>query len=109
MKKKSITFRIIIIVAIILPSILMLFAAPYRTDASSNISPYRNKYYTSIYVNCGDTLWSIADKYITDEYSDNFQYINEIMSINNMHDSTIKSGTKLCIPYYADQPALNVQ
>ncbi len=102
MKKKSITFRIILIFAIILLSVLMLVIAPYRTNASSNItSSCRNKYYTSIYVNCGDTLWSIADKYITDEYSDNFQYINEIMSINNMHDSGIKSGTKICIPYYA--------
>lgn len=104
--KKNITFRIMLIFAIILLSVLMLFIAPYRTKASAdNTSVCRNKYYTSIYVNCGDTLWSIADKYITDEYSDNFQYINEIMSINNMQDSNIKSGMKLCIPYYADQPA----
>lgn len=108
MKKKSIIFRIIFIFAIILLSIVILFITPYRTKVSANnTSACRNKYYKNIYVNCGDTLWSIADKYITDEYSDNFQYINEVMNINNMHDTSIKSGMKICIPYYAAQPIIN--
>ena len=103
-KKSSVTFRILFVIAIVILSISLLVLSPYRTKASSDGTSQRNKFYTSLYVNCGDTLWSIADEYITEEYSDTYEYINEVMSINNMHDSGIKAGMKLCVPYYAEKP-----
>lgn len=59
------------------------------------------KYYTCISIEADDTLWSIADTYITDEYSSIKQYINEVKSINNLSSDKIYYGATLVVPYYA--------
>lgn len=59
------------------------------------------KYYTSIQVQQGDTLWDIADTYITDEYNDMNEYIREICSINHIDEDAIHAGQYLTIPYYS--------
>ena len=60
------------------------------------------KYYTCIFRWCsGDSLWDIAQKYMTDEYTSTQDYIDEVVSINNLNnDSSIVAGTNLVIPYY---------
>lgn len=60
------------------------------------------KYYTSIQVQKGDTLWNIADSYMTEEYADMNEYINEICRINHIGDGRIHAGEYLTIPYYSD-------
>ena len=61
------------------------------------------KYYTSIQVQKGDTLWNIACNYMTDEYASVNDYIEEICEINHIADSDIHSGQYLTIPYYSDE------
>ena len=63
-------------------------------------TPYY-KYYTSIQIQKGDTLWSIADIYITDEYADKKSYIQEICSINHISEDDIHSGQYITVPYYS--------
>ncbi len=59
------------------------------------------KYYTSITVQSGDTLSSIADRYMSDEYSDEQQYIREVCAINHIgEDDVIYAGENMIIPYY---------
>lgn len=60
-----------------------------------------NKYYTSIQIESGDTLWAIADEYITDEYSDMNEYIREVCSINHISEDEIHAGQYIVVPYYA--------
>ena len=69
-----------------------------RTEAA----PYEvsQKYYTSIQINSGDTLWTIADKYMTDEYADKNDYIREVCNINHISGDSIHSGQYLTVPYY---------
>ena len=48
------------------------------------------KYYTSIQIESGDTLWSIASEYMTDEYIDINDYIEEICTINHISKDEIQ-------------------
>jgi len=59
------------------------------------------KYYTSIQVESGDTLWAIAGEYITDDYADMNEYIREVCSINHISEDEIHAGQYIVIPYYS--------
>ena len=61
------------------------------------------KYYTSVTVESGETLWGIADRYIDyDHYEDKDTYIAEIKKINHLDtDSTLRAGQFLVVPYYS--------
>ena len=61
------------------------------------------KYYTSVPVRYGETLWEIADEYIDySQYQDKNDYVNEVMSINQLNeDGTVKAGQHLILPYYS--------
>ena len=59
------------------------------------------KYYTSIQIESGDTLWSIASEYMTDEYIDINDYIEEICTINHISKDEIHMGKYIVVPYYS--------
>ncbi len=61
------------------------------------------KYYTSIPIGKGDTLWSIAVENITPEYAGIEEYIQEIRSLNHLSDDGIHAGRYLMIPRYFDE------
>lgn len=61
------------------------------------------KYYRTIEVCDGDTLWGIADEYADSSYISREEYISEIKKINNIKDDTIHSGNYLTISYYSDE------
>ena len=69
--------------------------------ADSNDTSSRYKYYTSVCVESGDSLWSIAEEYITVDYENIYEYIEEVKEMNHLHSDFLKSGTRLCIPYYS--------
>jgi len=64
-----------------------------------------NKYYTSIQIESGDTLWAIANEYITDDYADMHEYISEVCSINHISEDEIHAGQYIVVPYYAANAA----
>lgn len=68
-----------------------------RVDAST----YNEKYFTCITIKDGDTLISIAEEYISEEYSSIDDYVKEVKSINNLTNDVIYRGATLVVPYYA--------
>ncbi|MBH1940968.1 LysM peptidoglycan-binding domain-containing protein [Mobilitalea sibirica] len=62
----------------------------------------RIKMVTSIEVKQGDSLWSIAASFMTEEYNDIHDYIEEIKSSNGLLTDTIRAGNYIIVPYYAD-------
>ena len=62
------------------------------------------KYYTSIQVSYGESLWSIAKTY-QDEHYDRIQdYVDEVIRINHLRDGdSITAGQYLIIPYYSSE------
>ncbi len=73
-----------------------------RTQAGNGF-----KYYTSVTVKSGDTLWNLADEYVDyNYYKDKNKYIAEVKSINHLDDNcTITAGQSLIVPYYSDEYA----
>ena len=71
-------------------------------DAHSNVTSDEEltKYYKTIEVNSGDTLWDIADQYMDDHYDNIYIYINELKSINGLDSDNIQDGQFLTIFYY---------
>lgn len=63
----------------------------------------RYKYYTSIQVEPGSSLWDIAEKYASSEYESLEAYIQEVRQINHLDEDTIYAGSYLCIPYYSSE------
>ena len=93
-------FAVIFILAAVVG--LILFCMTTQTaNADSRETGDRYKYYTSIYVEPGDSLWSIAEEHITVDYESIYEYIDEVKSINHLKSDFLKTGTRLCIPYYS--------
>lgn len=71
----------------------------FHTNATQEHCTY--KYYTSIQVQEGDSLWSIADTYFSEEYHDRDALIREIKILNHIEDDCIHAGKYLTVPYYS--------
>ncbi|WP_026490673.1 LysM peptidoglycan-binding domain-containing protein [Butyrivibrio sp. XPD2002] len=86
---------------IIFMAIILSFS--FSSDASSkNNEQY--KYYTSVSVNVGDSVWTIAEEYMDDlHYRSTKEFVNDIARINKISpDTMLKAGTNLIVPYYSD-------
>lgn len=71
-------------------------------DAKAD-EPIRYKYYASVYIDRGDTLWGISEEYITEEYASIEEHIDEIRSINHIYGDKIEYGKVISVPYYSDE------
>lgn len=80
--------------------VLLFLSVSISADGSS--TP-KYKYYKSVEIEAGDTLWSIAEEYMSDDYNSAFDYIREIKYINNIQTDKITVGKYLIIPYYSSQ------
>ena len=61
----------------------------------------RIKYYKSIQIHSGDTLWNIAEEYITEDYESFNAYITEVKKINKLSSDQIQDSQYLMVPYYS--------
>ena len=61
------------------------------------------KYYKSITIQEGESLWSIAQEYRTDAYKDTCEYIHELKELNGLTSETIHEGQHLIVAYYDTQ------
>lgn len=92
------------IIAIVLFSIIF-FSNTISTDAQSDEFTPEFKYYTTVTVHTGDSLWSIASENFSEEHYDDLNsYIGEICKINKLSvDSVINAGECIVVPYYSTQ------
>ena len=60
------------------------------------------KYYTQVEIHPGDTLDSIADKYLSEADDTKQHYINEIIATNHLDEyGRIYAGNSIVVPYYS--------
>lgn len=92
--------RVIFLTLVTVVSIVILLGSSIHALANSNDNRPVNKYYTSITVENGDTLWDIADTYISGYDVDKADYVNEISQLNNLSDGCIHAGQSIVVAYY---------
>ena len=66
----------------------------------SSEDPVSFKYYKSIEIEDGDTLWGIAEEYMGDDYDSVQEYIAELKDINQLVTDDIQSAKYLTVVYY---------
>jgi cell division protein YceG involved in septum cleavage len=107
-KRLRIVRRQRMILGIVIAVIVFLgifLATTMLTQAQSENVPI--KYYTSITIQPGDTLSSIAASYLSDSelskaYKNADSYIKEVCAMNHIDEGeTIYAGENLCVPYYS--------
>ena len=94
--------RIWLIGAIIL-LLAIIFSVGFVTKTvTAQRDALRTKQVTCIEVKHGDSLWSIASDFFSDEYDDMNDYIKEIKDSNGLTSDVIHVGNYIVVPYYAD-------
>lgn len=74
----------------------------FIVNADTEAGSHRYKYYTDIEIKAGDSMWDIALRYMTEEYSSPEQYIREVAQINDLSDPDhIYDGQHIAVPYYS--------
>jgi LysM repeat protein len=100
-RKQGSELRRMLILIVIAISIVLTFrgiSVVGKTIEQPQVS--NEKYYTSIDIAEGDTLWSIAAEHMSDGFQDEQTYINEIIRLNHLSSEEIHAGESLIIPYY---------
>ncbi|MBQ8279414.1 MAG: LysM peptidoglycan-binding domain-containing protein [Roseburia sp.] len=99
--QKRIAFLFCSLIAVVM--IGSIIFGTIHTQAAPAETTY--KYYTSVQIESGDTLWAIASEYITDEYTDMNEYMEEVCAINHISEDEIHAGQYIVVPYYAAETA----
>lgn len=97
----------LLILSTILISVFMIFFASISIQASDMEHQVSYKYYKSILISQGDTLWSIAEENMDEHYSTTYEYINEVKRMNSLTSDQIKIGSYLIIPYFSTEYKIN--
>lgn len=95
-RNRRIAFTVIVITLVVL--FVMLFDRLYVTAEK----PSAYKYYTDVRVQNNDTLWTIAERYMTEEYDSIEDYVHELREINNL-GCVVEYGQQIMVPYYSEE------
>ena len=99
--KRNIMTLIISALAIISLSILLI---SFSTEANDMEHQPSYKYFKSVEVAKGDTLWSIANDNIDYEhYKNTYEYVSEVKKMNSLTSDRIVAGSYIIIPYYSSE------
>lgn len=97
MKKKWLLLILFLLSGSILGGFSLL-----NTMAEESSPPAKNRYYTSIEIHSGDSLWSIAREYSKGGDINLEDYLKELKHMNNLKDDTIHSGQYLTVMYFSE-------
>lgn len=75
-----------------------------RTKAQNSNEDILYKYYKSVMVEDGDTLWNYAELYGNKQvHEKNEDYIKEVIEMNFLDSDEITAGQYLILPYYSPE------
>lgn len=76
----------------------------FKSKAKSDKEDVLYKYYKSIVVEAGDSLWDYAGQYANEDYYTSYNsYIKEVTEINHLKDEKIVYGQHIILPYYSNE------
>jgi len=95
----KIAFLLLFMVVLFL---VVLFVLPERTAAAGNTAGATYTI-TSVQIEEGDSLWSIASTYYTEEFSSVSDYVTEIKRMNGLSSDVLYTGSYLVIPQFVEK------
>lgn len=94
---------IMLVMAVCLAISLSFSIGSFLSNAKDCNAQTEYKYYASIPVEKGDTLWSIAEAHMGVQYNSVDDYIEELCQINSLDGESITAGMYLVVPYYSTE------
>lgn len=80
------------------------FGMKAKAQSTSDAADISYKYYKSVMIESGDTIWDYAKLYANEDYYDSYDsYINEVVQINSLVGDDIQSGQYIILPYYSEE------
>jgi len=70
--------------------------------AEEKVQPELNRYYTSIQIRQGDSLWDIANQYSPGSGLSVKEYMKELKQMNDLRNENIHAGEYLTVVYFAE-------
>lgn len=99
-QRRALLFTGLALVLGVILTFSVLGTSAQATGADQATESY--KYYKEVYVESGDTLWSIAEQNTDGCVREISDYIEEVREINSLNKyETLKSGTYITVPYYS--------
>ena len=101
-KRKILKRRIAVVMACIcMFAAIGILGSMILTDAKAETDNHETvyKYYKSIVIKSGDTLWSIANEYKSENCTTQ-DYISEVKTLNGLVTDNIQDSQHLMIVYY---------
>lgn len=98
-RRQTMKRRVVVLAMVILSVLCSVLIVKDNSYAQSE-STGRTLCYKPVYVQEGDSVWSIARENYTEEWSSTANYVEAILEFNNMTDGYLYSGSYLSIPYY---------
>lgn len=93
--------KMLAVICLIVLSLAILLGSSICAFASASSKEELHKYYTSMQVESGDTLWDIAEEYVVEGTMSREDFIREVTELNHLSDGQIHSGDYIVITYYA--------
>lgn len=92
------------VTALVLIAGFSILFCSFGSRAQSSDKAVSYKYYKSIAVGAGDTLWDYAQRYADENYYDTYDsYISEVKDINHLKDDNIIYGQHIILPYFSNE------
>ena len=102
-RTKLVVERLLLTVCIIALLAICSSAILTKATTSDEAEKFYYKYYTQIEIQEGDSLWSIAGKYMKNgPYDSRKEFMEEIAELNQLTSTKIIKGQNLIVPYFED-------
>ncbi len=89
------------LMAVILIGLVILCGFGIVSLARPSQTRSMERYYTSICIKEGDTLWNLEEEYNNSDTLSKAEYISELKTINHLKGDTIHAGNYLVVFYFA--------
>lgn len=96
--------RFLLVFALSVMLLSCLFGKTLVVANGEERGPVYSRYYRSIEIEAGDSLWSIAKTYNRNSGMNIREYIDEIKKINHTSSDVIEAGDSLMIIYFSETP-----
>lgn len=92
---------ILLLAAVLLITVGSVVFGSFFANEGSSVKAHDATYtaYKSIEIESGDSLWSIAEEYTTDDFENTADYVKELKRLNNLTSDTIHEGQYLLVGY----------